>query len=151
MSSNVVYMTYRIKRKSKTIKLLLDDGYIFKMNIHPYMKISTGKVWLVGWAIGKSNRQINDWMCRRSKRSRVYKLSNNKPKKRNQHAHWICINIMRKWLEELPEGDGMAIRCEAASSDKQFRVWKKWFKKNEDPDWKISDEHKSFFFYKKTT
>jgi len=115
------------------------------------MKISTGKVWLVGWAIGKSNRQINDWMCRKSKRLRVYKLSTNKPKKRNQHAHWISINIMRKWLKELPEGDGMAIRCEASSSDKQFRVWKKWFKKNEDPDWKISDEHKSFFFYKKTT
>ena len=143
-------MTYRIKRKSKTTTLTLDDGFIFKMNIHPYMTIETGKIWLVGWAISKSNRQINDWMCRRSKRSRVYKLSTNKPKKRNQHAHWICINIMRKWLEELPEGDGMAIRCEASSSNKQFRVWKKWFVKHEKDNWDISETHQAFFFYRES-
>ena len=40
------------------------------------------------------------------------------------------------------------MRCESALPDKQFRVWKKWFEKHEDINWEISEEHKSFFFYR---
>jgi len=40
------------------------------------------------------------------------------------------------------------MRCESALPDKQFRAWKKWFAKHEDVKWEISEEHKSFFFYK---
>lgn len=51
-------------------------------------------------------------------------------------------------MNELPEGDSICMRCESAVPDKQFRVWKKWFTKHEDVRWEISEEHKSFFFYK---
>jgi hypothetical protein len=48
----------------------------------------------------------------------------------------------------LPPGDSICLRCECAAPEKQFRVWKQWFERHEDPRWEISEEHKSFFFYK---
>jgi hypothetical protein len=60
----------------------------------------------------------------------------------------IAIRQVRQWIKELPEGDSMCLRCESALPDKQFEVWKKWFLKHEDNRWEISDEYKSFFFYK---
>jgi hypothetical protein len=60
----------------------------------------------------------------------------------------IAIRQVRQWMKELPDGDSMCLRCESALPDKQFEVWKKWFLKHEDNRWEISDEYKSFFFYK---
>ena len=61
----------------------------------------------------------------------------------------IAIRQVRQWLNEIPAGDSICLRCESTLADKQFRVWKKWFEKHEDVAWEISEEHKSFFFYKK--
>lgn len=60
----------------------------------------------------------------------------------------IAILQLRKWIEELPPGDMLTLRCESAEPDKQFRVWKKWFRKYEDARWEINEEFKSFWFYK---
>lgn len=60
----------------------------------------------------------------------------------------FAIRQLRQWITEIPGGDSICMRCESALPDKQFRVWKRWFKTHEDPRWLISDEHKSFFFYK---
>lgn len=60
----------------------------------------------------------------------------------------IAILQVRKWIEELPPGDMLTLRCESADAEKQFRVWKKWFTKYEDSRWEINEEFKSFWFYK---
>lgn len=60
-----------------------------------------------------------------------------------------AMRYVRKWIEEIPAGDSICLRCESTAPDKQFRIWKKWFERREDPNWEISEEHKSFFFYKK--
>jgi hypothetical protein len=60
----------------------------------------------------------------------------------------IAVRQLRQWTETLPPGDSICLRCECAAPEKQFRVWKQWFERHEDPRWEISEEHKSFFFYK---
>jgi hypothetical protein len=60
----------------------------------------------------------------------------------------IAIRQVRKWVEELPAGDMIALRCESALPDKQFRVWKKWFTKHEDLRWEVKEEFKAFWLYK---
>lgn len=60
----------------------------------------------------------------------------------------IAIRQLRQWLDEIPAGDSICLRCESTLPDKQFRVWKKWFETHENIRWEISEEHKSFFFYK---
>ena len=54
----------------------------------------------------------------------------------------------KKWIAEIPEGDCLVFRAEGAKADQLFRIYKKWFKTHENIPWVISEEHKSFFFYK---
>ena len=58
------------------------------------------------------------------------------------------MRSVRAWYDEIPEGDSIAIRCESAEPEKQFRVWAKWCSKREDKRWQIVPEHLSFFMYK---
>ena len=58
------------------------------------------------------------------------------------------MRAVRQWCDELPPGDAIALRCECADAEKQFRAWKLWFKRHEDPRWQVSEEFKSFLWYK---
>ena len=60
-----------------------------------------------------------------------------------------AMRYVRKWMKEIPACDSICLRCESTVPDKQFRIWKKWFETREDINWEISEENKSFFFYKK--
>jgi len=78
----------------------------------------------------------------------VRKLSSNLTGRFGPRTQAIAIRQVRQWMQEIPEGDSICMRCESALPEKQFRVWKKWFEKHEDIRWEISEEHKSFFFYR---
>lgn len=75
-------------------------------------------------------------------------MSSNLTGKFGPKVQAIAIRQVRQWVKEIPEGDSICMRCECVLADKQFRVWKQWFKKHEDLRWNINDEHRSFFFYK---
>ena len=62
----------------------------------------------------------------------------------------IAIRQVRNWITQIPKGDSITIKCECTLSEKQFKVWKKWFLKNESKQWHISDNHKAFFYYNST-
>jgi hypothetical protein len=61
----------------------------------------------------------------------------------------LLIEKVRQWCDEIPPRDMIALRCESAAPDKQYRVWKKWLTTKEKPyGWSCSDEYKAFYFYK---
>ena len=134
-------------RKKKTLTVLLPKGFLLKMRLLPWIRTEKGCVWLVSLAVGRSKRQINDWMNRRKKKS-VVKLDKSLNGTLGPKTQAIAIRQVRQWVDELPKGESIVLRCESTVPDKQFRVWKKWFTKREDIRWEISEEHKSFFFYK---
>ena len=136
-----------IPRKKKTKTVVLPDGQLLKMRLLPWIRTEKGCVWLASLAIGRSKRQINDWMDRRKKRS-VAKLDKSLNGTLALKPQIIAMRQVRQWVDELPKGESIALRCESTVPDKQFRVWKKWFTKRENIRWEISEEHKSFFFYK---
>jgi hypothetical protein len=112
------------------------------------MKSKNGRVWRASMAISKSNRQLNDWnTTKKNKRNR--QLTSSMTGKFGPKTQAIAIRQLRKWMNEVPKGDSITIKCECILSDKQFRVWKKWFLKNESKDWHISDAYKAFFYYNK--
>ncbi len=63
----------------------------------------------------------------------------------------LAIRFLHDCISYIPRGDSLVLRCESALPDKQFRVWKRWFETHEDPAWEISEEYKSFFYYKKNS
>lgn len=134
-------------RKKKTITIVLPDGFLLKMRLIPWIPTKKGCVWLASLAVGRSKRQINDWMNQRKNKS-VAKLNANLTGRLGFKTQAIAIRQVRQWIEELPKGESISMRCESAVPEKQFRIWSKWFKKHESSTWEISTQHKSFFFYK---
>jgi len=142
-------MTYRVSRKKKTIKDKLSNGDNFKVVARPSKFPNGGYLWLVSMVASKSNRAINDWIKERNKKKRVKKLNHFHPKKRDVKALRIAVNAAKKWITEIPEGDSLVFRAEGAKADQLFRIYKKWFETHENIPWVISEEYKSFFFYRK--
>jgi hypothetical protein len=141
-------MTYRIKKRKKVFTKSIGRGYHLKMRLSPWIHTTKGCVWLASLAVSKSNRQINDWIERR-KSARVRRLDMSLTGKIGNGVQAIAIRQVRTWVNELPVGHSIAMQCESALPEKQFRVWKKWFERHEDLCWEINTEYKSFFFYKK--
>jgi len=141
-------MTYRIKKRKKVYTRNIGRGYHLKMRLSPWIHTSKGCVWLASLAVAKSKRQINDWIDRR-KNTRVRQLDISLTGKIGNGVQAIAIRQVRQWVSELPKGHSVALQCESALPEKQFRVWKKWFERHEDICWEISEEYKSFFFYKR--
>ncbi len=141
-------MTSKLKRKTKIVTTKLQTGDIFKLVGIPH-RFNNGYIWITGMAVSKSNRALNDWMKNKKRRKSVIKLNTLPPKKRNYKTFWIAVNVIKKWIDEIPEGDSLTLRCEGSKPDQLFRIYKKWFEKHESIPWVISEEYKSFFFYKK--
>jgi len=141
-------MTSRIKRRTKTVTTRLTGEYILKLRLMPWIFTEKGVIWLASMAVGKSMRQINDWMTRKEKRKKVHLMDTSLTGRFGNKTQALAIRQLRKWITEIPQGDSITLRCECALSDKQFKVWKRWFQRHESKEWTISDEHKSFFFYR---
>lgn len=149
--SNLIKKTKRptrIKRKKLVTYHHLEDGFLIKARLIPWIKVGKTVVWLGSIGVSKSNRQLNDWMNRRKNR-RTHQLDGNLTGKAGNKVQAIAIRCLHKWIDSVPGGDSVLFRCEAAKSEKQFRVWKKWILRHNNylnPD--IDEELKSFFFYK---
>lgn len=141
-------MSLRTRRHKKTGKISLPTGTFLKVRLIPWLYTTNGCVWLASMAVGRSNRQINDWMKRR-KNVRARRLDMNLTGKDGNLCQALAVRFLRECQELVPGGDSICFRCESAKAKKQFKVWKRWFARHETGDWQIDEETKSFFFYKK--
>jgi hypothetical protein len=118
------------------------------LRVLPWIRTENGCVWVVSMAVSKSRRQINDWLKRKTKRKNVCRLDSSLTGRHSNLVQSIGVRKLRNWMQELPPGDSLVLRCESAKPDKQFQVWKKWFQRKESVTWKAHEEFKSFFYYK---
>ena len=139
----------KIQRRKKVSTYRLTGGYLVVLRLLPWIHTENGCVWLASLAVGKSRRQINDWLKRKTKKKRVRRLDSYLTGRHANLVQGLGVYKLRDWVRELPPGDSITLRCESANPDKQFRVWKKWFQRKEAIGWDINEEFKSFFYYKK--
>lgn len=138
----------KINQRKKVFTKHLSGGHLVVMRLLPWMRTKNGCIWLASIATGKSRRQINDWLKRKTKKKRVRRLDSHLTGKHANLVQGIGVYKLRDWVEELSPGDSIVLRCESAKPDKQFQVWKKWFQRKERVVWKPNEEFKSFFYYK---
>lgn len=149
MKSILGTLSVRFTRSKKIATIKTEDGTLFRIRTIPWMQIKEANsyVWLVSMAVGKSNRQINDWMNKRqNKRSR--QLSQKLNGKAGTLFQRFAIQQLRKWVDELPVGDSIVVKCESVVASKQFRIWKQWFQRKESAEWQFMDSFKSLYYYK---
>ena len=136
-------MTHRVRRQLITSTFNINDQ-LCKVFLEPWFKSELGFwVWNVGFAVGKSNRQLNDW----------YKRKKNK-RRRSLHKHLTGYQGMHtisqgfkevlrlRW--QIEPGDTLVIDCTSADPDRQFKVWKYFCRKRK--EWLVDEEKKEFYW-----
>jgi len=138
-------MTYRVRRQliTSTFKI---NNQLCKVFLNPWFKTELNFWgWNVGFAVGKSPRQLNDWFNNRANKRR-----------RSLHKHLTgCqgINTISSGFREvlrlrwqIPPGDTLILDCTSADPERQFKVWK-YFCRNR-KEWLIDAEKKEFYWTK---
>ena len=124
-------MSYRVRRKFTSSKFCI-DGQICKIFIDPKTKYEKGfYLWNVGFAVGKSNRQINDWYKgKKNKRARTLqgKIVGKSGLKTIRRAYEELFKL--RW--RLEPGDSLLIACTSGKPDAQFHAFWRYLSRHSD-------------------
>ena len=138
-------MTYRVRRKFTSTKFCIDDQ-ICKVFLHPeheYRKDCW--FWKVGFAVGKSNRQLNDWFNEK-KNKRARSIHKQMTGKTGMKAILRGFKEVLKLRWSVQPGDCIELDCTSGDPERQFHAWSRWHKYH--PEWVINYDYKSFYWYR---
>jgi len=139
-------MTYRARRRTLTSTFKLEK-HVCKVFLEPWDEEEeiNGVLWNVGFAVGRSRRQINDWYYQR--RNRRY---------RSLHKHMtgtVGFKTISQGFEEvlrlrwlIPKGDTILIKCTSIDTEKQWKTFSRWRRWH--PDWFVNESTKEFYWTK---
>ena len=133
------------RRKFTTYKFFV-EGQLCKIFFQPHYEFKKGFwAWNVGFAVGKSNRQLNDWFNdRKNKRSRS--LHKKITGKNGIKTYLKCFQGVLKLRWILEPGDVLYCDCTSFKPDKQFSAGIRWHKRH--PEWTIDYDKKIFFWHR---
>ena len=140
-------MSYRVRRKFTSTTFCI-DGQLCKLFLKPESVFEKDfYLWNAALAVGKSNRQLNDWYhMRKNKRARSIqgKIVGRSGVKIIQKAYEKLFGELR-WL--LEPGDCLTISCKASGEpDKQFYAFWRWISRHS--DMAVDYENKSYYWYR---
>lgn len=138
-------MTYRIRRKftSSTFRV---DGQLCKVFLEPMAKLQNGFfIWNVGFAVGRSRRQLVDWYWKRqNKRART--LNSRLVGKSGMKTIRRGFEEVLKLRWAIEPGDALVLDCTSADPERQFHAWSRWHRWH--PEWVIDRENMEFIWYR---
>tara|TARA_R100001082_G_scaffold56866_1_gene31348 strand:+ start:128 stop:751 length:624 start_codon:yes stop_codon:yes gene_type:complete len=138
-------MSYRVRRKFTSSKFCI-DGQLCKVFLEPKCEYEKGfYLWNAGFAVGKSNRQLNDWYKgKKNKRARSLKgkLIGKSGLKTLKKAYEELFRL--RWTIE--PGDTILTKCTSNKSSKQFYALWRWFSRHSDI--RVDFESKSYYWYR---
>ena len=131
----------RRKSISNTFKI---KGHLCKVILDPWSKLDNGFwAWNIGFAVGKSNRQINDWYHKR-KNKRARSLDKQFTGRAGLKAIAEGWKIVLKLRWNIEPGDSITFDCTSGKPEQQFRVFQYWRRYH--CDW-LYDEKKLEFYW----
>ena len=138
-------MSYRVRRKFTSSKFCI-NGQLCKIFIDPKKEYKKGfYLWNAGFAVGKSNRQLNDWYKgKKNKRARSLKgkLVGKSGLKTLKRAYEEFFKL--RW--KIEPGDALLVECTSAKPDSQFHAFWRWFSSHSDI--LVAYETKSYYWYR---
>lgn len=138
-------MSYRVCRHITTSTFRV-NGQICKVFLEPINEYRPGYwLWNLGFAIGKSKRQLNDWYhVKKNKRRRSLDA-----RLTGQHGAKAFLCAARAMFEmrwSLQPGDALVLDCTSSNPEKQFRSYWYWLRRH--PEWVVNFEKKEIFWYR---
>ena len=138
-------MTYRVCRHL-TSSTFVVDGQLCKVFLEPQFEYRPGFwMWNVGFAVGKSRRQLNDWYYRKQNKRRR-SLDARLTGKSGMKAFSSGVRTMLRMRWALQPGDVIVIDCTSNSPEKQFRSYWYWLRRHR--EWVIDFEEKKIFWHR---
>ena len=133
------------RRKFTTYKFFV-EGQICKVFFQPQKEFKKGFwIWNVGFAVGKSNRQLNDWYWKRkNKRSRSIHRQMTGRKGIKTVTIFFKEILKLRWI--LEPGDVFYCDCTSFKPEQQFKIGLRFVRNH--PDWAIDHEKKIFFWHR---
>lgn len=138
-------MTYRTRRKFTSSTFQVGDQ-ICGIFLEPMVEYKPGFwMWNVGFAVGKSKRQLRDWYWKR-KNKRARSLN-------NQIVGRSGMKAIRRGFEEvlrlrwaLEPGDALVLDCTSGDPERQYHAWSRWHRWH--PEWVLDPEKREFIWYR---
>ena len=135
----------RVRRKFTSSKFCI-NGQICKLFIDPKKEYEKGfYLWNAGFAVGKSNRQLNDWYKgKKNKRARTLqgKIVGKSGLKTIRRAYEELFKL--RW--RLEPGDSLLIACTSGKPDAQFHAFWRYLSRHSDI--LVDYETKSYYWYR---
>ena len=138
-------MNQRVRRKFTSYKFCV-NGQICKFFLEPKKEYLPGfYFWNVGFAIGKSNRQLNDWY-KEKKNKRANKLRKKLTGKSGIKPLSIAFRKMMELRWIMEPGDALVIRCHSLDPEKEFKALLRWQRKYS--DWMVNEKDREIMWYR---
>ena len=138
-------MSQRVRRKFTSSKFRVNN-YLCKTFLEPVEEYDCGfYIWNIAFAIGKSNRQLNDWYrMRKNKRARSLKskLTGRDGLKALRKGYEQIMKM--RWLIE--PGDALSAVCTSKDAEKQFWAFHRWIRRH--PEIGINYANREFIWYR---
>ena len=138
-------MSYRVRRKFTSSKFCI-NGQICKFFLDPKKEYEKGfYLWNLGFAIGKSNRQLNDWY-KGKKNKRAKSLQGKLVGKSGLKPFIKGYKEFFKMRWKIEPGDAILIACTSGKPAEQFHAFWRWISRHSDI-W-VDYETKSYYWYR---
>jgi hypothetical protein len=140
-------MSYRVCRHltSSTFKV---NNQLCKVFLEPQVEYRPGHwLWNVGFAVGRSKRQLNDWYWKRKnkrRRSLDQKIVGTSGIKTISKGFKEVLKL--RW--NIEPGDVICLDCTSGNPEKQFKTWMRWAPSKKHPEWLVDFQEKKFFWYR---
>jgi len=138
-------MSYRVSRKNISTTFLVGEQ-LCKVTFVPWYEYRPGYwIWNVGFCVGKSRRQLNDWYNkRRNKRVRSINKRIVGRSGLTTISRGFQAVLRLRW--QIAPGDLIVLDCTSGNPEQQFKAWSRWYKHH--PEWLINFEEKKFYWYR---
>ena len=138
-------MTYRISRHLTTSTFTVGNQ-LCKLFLEPMYAYQPGYwIWNLGYAVGKSPRQLNDWYNRRNNK-RKKSIDGRITGTTGMKAFSKGVQNMLRLRWHVEPGDIVMIDCTSGQPEKQFRAYWYWVKRHQ--DWTVDVNEKKIFWYR---
>lgn len=138
-------MTYRVRRKFTSHTFKVNDQ-LCKVFFEPWHEYKKGYwLWNVGFAVGSSNRQLNDWFWKR-KNKRWRSLHHQLVGKAGMLSIRMGFEHVLKLRWSIPSGDAIVLDCTSKDPKRQFHAWSRWHRYH--PEWVIDENEKKFYWFR---
>ena len=137
---------YKRVRRKFTSSTFCVNGQLCKFFLEPKEEYLPGfYFWNVGFAIGKSNRQLNDWY-KQKKNRRAKKIRNRLTGRSGIKPLSIAFRKMMKLRWFMEPGDALVIKCQSLNPEKEFKALLRW--QRQYSDWMVNEKDNEIMWYR---